>query len=90
MKKDHPALSAGAPLGAKPRADGVRQPQALFDKAKALFDQKHYDEARNSLGQLVAKYPTENFVPKAQLLLANLEEDFTSRHGPVPNVIRRI
>jgi TolA-binding protein len=80
MKKIILLFLLAAPLGAQtptPTASGD-SPQALFDKAKALFDQKHYDEARNSLGQLVAKYPAESFVPKARLLLANLEENFTS------------
>src|ERR1700722_339997 len=53
-------------------------PSELFDKAQALFNEKHYQEARDSLGQLVAKYPTESFVPRARLLLANLEEDFSA------------
>lgn len=53
-------------------------PAALYDKAKKLFDEKHYQEARNSLSQLVAEYPTESFVPRARLLLADLEENFDS------------
>ncbi|MGH7738967.1 MAG: tetratricopeptide repeat protein [bacterium] len=53
-------------------------PTALYEKAKKLFDEKHYQEARNSLGQLVAEYPTESFVPQARLLLADLEENFDS------------
>jgi TolA-binding protein len=53
-------------------------PAALFDKAQKLFDEKHYQEARISLSQLVTQHPLESFVPKAELLLANLEEDFTA------------
>ncbi|HVM33655.1 MAG TPA: tetratricopeptide repeat protein, partial [bacterium] len=78
MKKIILLLLLAAPLGAQTPTPSADSPQALFDKAKGLFDAKHYQEARDSLGQLVAKYPTENFVPRARLLLANLEEDFNS------------
>ena len=53
-------------------------PAVLFDKAQKLFDEKHYQEARTSLSELVAEHPMESFVPRARLLLANLEEDFTA------------
>src|SRR3984957_2323078 len=69
-------LSAQTPAPTDTPSDGT--PAALFDKAQELFNEKHYQEARDSLGQLVAKYPTESFVPRARLLLANLEEDFTA------------
>ena len=69
-------LSAQTPAPTDTPSDGT--PAALFDKAQELFNEKHYQEARDSLGQLVAKYPTESFVPRARLLLANLEEDFSA------------
>jgi len=49
---------------------------ALFAKAQKLFQDKHYQEAKDNLNQLVSKYPMDGFVPKARLLLANLTEDF--------------
>lgn len=49
----------------------------LFDKAEDYFKQKRYKEAKQILNQLVAKHPMEDFIPKARLLLANLQEDFT-------------
>src|SRR5580658_3854408 len=49
---------------------------SLFEKAQKLFDQKNYKESKDILNQLVAKHPMEDFIPKARLLLANLQEDF--------------
>ncbi len=51
--------------------------QSLYDKAQKLFQEKNYKQAKDSLNQLVAKYPMGDFIPKARLLLANLQEDFT-------------
>ena len=51
--------------------------QALFDKAQKLFQEKNYKEAKDTLNQLVAKHPMADWVPKARLLLAKLQEDFT-------------
>ena len=59
---------------ATPVTDGG---QSLFDKAQKLFQEKNYKQAKDSLNQLVAKYPMGDFIPKARLLLANLQEDFT-------------
>ncbi len=50
--------------------------RSLFEKAQKLFDQKNYQESKDILNQLVAKHPMEDFIPKARLLLANLQEDF--------------
>ncbi len=49
---------------------------SLFEKAEKLFDQKNYQQSKNILNQLVAEHPMEDFIPKARLLLANLQEDF--------------
>jgi TolA-binding protein len=64
-------------------AEGVPDPTAtpedthsLFEKAQKLFDQKNYKESKDILNQLVAKHPMDDFIPKARLLLANLQEDF--------------
>ena len=51
--------------------------RSLFEKAQKLFDQKNYQESKDILNQLVAKHPMEDFIPKARLLLANLQEDFS-------------
>ena len=51
--------------------------QPLFEKAQKLFQEKNYKEAKDSLNKLVAKYPMGDYIPKARLLLANLQEDFT-------------
>lgn len=61
------------PLMAAQADDG----QSLFDKAQKLFQEKNYKEAKDKLNQVVAKYPMGQFIPKARLLLANLQEDFT-------------
>jgi len=55
----------------------VSEPHQLFEKAKKAFDEKRYKEAKDILLQLVAKHPLEDFIPRARLMLANLEEDFT-------------
>ncbi len=77
-------MALGSPLLAQTPAPSATpasrddSPAALFDKAQKLFDEKHYQEARTSLSELVAEHPMDSFVPRAELLLANLEEDFTS------------
>ncbi len=49
----------------------------LFDKAQDYFKHKKYKEAKEILNQLVAKAsPMEDYIPKARLLLANLQDDF--------------
>jgi TolA-binding protein len=50
--------------------------KSLFDKAEDYLKQKKYKEAKQVLNQLVAKHPMEDVIPKARLLLANLQEDF--------------
>lgn len=52
--------------------------QSLFDKAQKLFQEKNYKAAKDQLNQLVAKHPMGDFVPKARLLLASLQEDFNT------------
>ena len=55
--------------------DGMK---GTFDKAQQLFQEKNYKEAKNLLNQVVAKAsPMEDYVPKARLLLAKLQEDFS-------------
>src|ERR1051325_8422086 len=50
----------------------------LFEKAQQYFKEKKYKEAKQILNQLVAKAsPLEDYVPKARLLLANLQDDFS-------------
>lgn len=61
------------PLMAAQADDG----QSLFDKAQKLFQEKNYKAAKDSLNKLVAKFPQGDYIPKARLLLANLQEDFT-------------
>ncbi len=50
--------------------------QSLFDKAQKLFQEKNYKEAKRALTELVAQHPGDNFVPKARLLIAKLQDDF--------------
>src|SRR6185295_7738749 len=46
--------------------------------AQNYFKEKKYKEAKQILNQLVAKAsPMEDYIPKARLLLANLQEDFS-------------
>jgi TolA-binding protein len=71
-------LFAQTPVPSGTPASQGDSPAALFDKAQKLFDEKHYQEARISLSELVAQHPMESFVPRAELLLANLEEDFSA------------
>ena len=62
-----------------PVADANRP---LFEKAQKLFQEKNYKEAKNLLNQVVAKAsPMEDYIPKARLLLAKLQEDFTVSIG---------
>jgi tol-pal system protein YbgF len=52
--------------------------RVLYDQAQKLFNEKNYKEAKTLLSQVVAKAsPADDFLPKARLLLANLQEDFT-------------
>ena len=67
-------LLAGQTASAVTADDG----QSLFEKAQKLFQEKNYKEAKDTLNQLVAKHPVGDFIPKARLLLANLQEDFTA------------
>lgn len=61
-----------------PAARGEDDNRSLFEKAEQYFKQKNYKEAKKILNQVVAKAsPMEDYVPKARLLLANLQEDFT-------------
>lgn len=55
----------------------VEDGKSLFEKAQKYFREKNYKEAKSILNQLVAKHPMEDYIPKARLLLANLQEDFT-------------
>ncbi len=64
-------LAAPTPV---PTADN----HPLFEKAQEYFKQKKYKEAKQILNQLVAKAsPLEDYIPKARLLLANLQDDFS-------------
>ncbi len=67
-----PLWAADATPAATPGDDG----QSLFEQAQKLLREKNYKEAKDTLNQLVAKYPMEGFIPQARLLLANLQEDF--------------
>ncbi len=52
--------------------------RSMYEKADQYFKQKNYKEAKKILNQVVAKVsPLEHYYPKARLLLANLQEDFT-------------
>jgi TolA-binding protein len=61
-----------------PTATATPAPEAraLFEKAQKSFQEKHYKDARNSLLELVGKFPVEDVIPKSKVLLAELEEDF--------------
>ena len=67
---------AGSSFAAEPTPKPTEDAHPLFEKAQKLFDQKNYQEAKDMLNQLVAKHPMDDYVPKARLLLANLQEDF--------------
>jgi len=54
----------------------VEDGHTLFEQAQKYFKEKNYKEAKSILNQLVAKHPMEDYIPKARLLLANLQEDF--------------
>jgi TolA-binding protein len=56
-------------------AEGGRE---LFETAQKYFKEKNYKKAKDLLNQLVAKHPLEDFVPKARVLLANLQEDLNT------------
>lgn len=66
-----------SPSPAQPPASARDDGRSLFDKAQQYFKDKDYQKAKDALNQVVAKHPLENFIPKARLLLANLQEDFT-------------
>jgi len=56
--------------------------RSLFEKGEKFFKEKNYKEAKRALNQVVAKAsPLEDYIPKARLLLANLQEDFTVSIG---------
>ncbi len=50
----------------------------LFKQAQDAFKEKRYKDSKDYLLTLVTKYPVEEFVPRAKLLLATLEQDFQS------------
>jgi TolA-binding protein len=56
----------------------VESGRELFEKAQQYFREKKYKKAKDLLNQLVAKNRMEDFIPKARLLLANLQEDFNT------------
>lgn len=61
-----------------PTPDYAAGIKTLFDKAQKDFQEKDYPEAKRLLNQVVAKSSgMEDYIPKARLLLANLQEDFT-------------
>ena len=71
-----PAMVLGESKTSTPGA--TDQLRAAFDKAEDYFKQKKYKEAKEILNPLLAKAsPLEDFVPKARLLLAKLQDDFT-------------
>ncbi|HVZ81747.1 MAG TPA: tetratricopeptide repeat protein [bacterium] len=78
----HPYLSlflmffALGSFAAEPTPKPTEDTHSLFEKAQKLFDQKDYQEAKDTLNQLVAKHPMDEYIPRARLLLANLQEDF--------------
>jgi len=56
--------------------------RSLFEKGEKFFKEKNYKEAKRALNQVVAKAsPLEDYIPKARLLLANLQDDFTVSIG---------
>jgi len=56
--------------------------RSLFETGEKFFKEKNYKEAKKALNQVVAKAsPLEDYIPKARLLLANLQEDFTVSIG---------
>lgn len=65
------------PAPAQPAASPQDDGRSLFDKAQQYFKEKDYQKAKDALNQVVAKHPLEDFIPRARLLLANLQEDFT-------------
>lgn len=69
-------LCVSSVSAAEPTPKPTEDAHPLFEKAQKLFEQKDYQEAKDILNQLVAKHPMDDFVPKARLLLANLQEDF--------------
>jgi TolA-binding protein len=50
----------------------------LFEKAQKFFQEKKYKKSKELLDQLVAKNRMEDFIPRARLLLANLQDDFNT------------
>jgi TolA-binding protein len=55
--------------------------KALYEKAQKLFQEKNYKGAKDTLDQLMAKNPVGDYVPKAKLLWANLQQDFDDSIG---------
>jgi TolA-binding protein len=61
-----------------PTATATPAPEAraLFEKAQNSLHEKRYKDARNSLLELIGKFPVEDVIPKSKVLLAEIEEDF--------------
>ena len=52
--------------------------RSAYEKAEDYFKKKKYKEAKEILNKVVAKAsPLADYVPKARLMLANLQDDFT-------------
>jgi TolA-binding protein len=59
-------------------ATAAENSRELFEKAQKYFQEKKYKKSKELLNQLVAKNRMEDFIPRARLLLANLQEDFNT------------
>ena len=70
--------SALAKPSPPPTATATPAPEAraLFEKAQTSLHEKRYKDARNSLLELIGKFPVESVIPKSKVLLAEIEEDF--------------
>jgi len=51
---------------------------SLFTKAQDYFNQKNYDQARETFSRFVAEHPMDQMIPQAKLLLARMEQDFSA------------
>lgn len=71
---------AGTTIGPAPTPAETPLPPAgeLFRKAQEAFREKRYKESKDLLVTLLAKQPVAEFVPRARLMLAGLEQDFQS------------
>ncbi len=56
----------------------VEDTKALFEKAQKYFQEKNFKDSKEILNQLVANHPMDDYVPRARLLLAKLQENFDS------------